>query len=154
MSNSSTPLAVSVRPDPFLLERVVTGRQVAAVLDPPGNGNGNGSNGNHNGGSANHNETPIPPETRPLQAGTPWMMGYSYGRAVEGRPPVEEEPKEIDFAPAVPAPVEPPNTAPSPSVVPNSGALPFAATALAAAAGAAAGAALGAAAAAAAAAAV
>jgi len=91
MSHQSSSLAVSVRPDPLLLERVVVRRQVAAVLEKPhnGNGNGNGNGYGDNGGYAEANS----------EAGSPWSLNPGTG----GMPAPPAEPREIDFAPSVSA---------------------------------------------------
>ena len=53
MSRQATPLAMNVHPDPLILERAVSRRQLASVLEKGNNGNGHDeSSANGNGGQA------------------------------------------------------------------------------------------------------
>lgn len=119
MTHNSTPLAVAVKPDPFLLERVVT-RQKAERQQSIGDEESNG------GGGTAVLTRELPPSGRPpvLLPGMPWMMQHGAGRAAvaesQARPAQPDEPKELDFAPGTTvAATKPPAAPESPPVAPS-----------------------------------
>lgn len=119
MSQKNAPLVVDVKPDLLGLERVVSKRQMTALLERGENGNGGNSGSHDNGGSAEEAQLAslVIPGIAPAPGAqtNPWALS-------EPAPEPQVEPQPLSFAAPQPAPEAPASFFPgvAPQAVPPS----------------------------------